>query len=160
MKKYLLFTALFIVANSASGDIKQGFWGVSSINSLSGAITLAAGTNVTITPSGNTLTISSAGGTGGGGGGIVRVVASTSANTTAGATALTDYVYFVSSSPTITMPTAVGNSNRYTIKNVGVGTVTIGTTSAQTIDGSSTITLPVRYTSVELVSNNANWDIL
>lgn len=33
--------------------------GVTSINSLTGAITLAAGTNITITPAGNTLTIAS-----------------------------------------------------------------------------------------------------
>lgn len=41
---------------------------VSTINGLSGAITLAAGSNITITPSGNTLTIAS---TGGGGGGAI-----------------------------------------------------------------------------------------
>lgn len=39
--------------------------GVSSLNTLTGAITLAAGTNTTITPSGNTLTISSTGSGGG-----------------------------------------------------------------------------------------------
>lgn len=37
---------------------------VSSINSLTGAVTLAAGSNITITPSGNTLTIASTGGGG------------------------------------------------------------------------------------------------
>lgn len=35
---------------------------VSSLNGLTGAVTLAAGTNVTITPAGNTLTIASSGG--------------------------------------------------------------------------------------------------
>lgn len=39
--------------------------GVSSLNSLTGALTLAAGSNITITPSGNTLTIASTGGGGG-----------------------------------------------------------------------------------------------
>lgn len=39
--------------------------GVSSINTLTGAITLAAGTNITLTPSGNTITIASTGGGGG-----------------------------------------------------------------------------------------------
>jgi len=39
----------------------SGAAGVSSINSLTGGVTLAAGTNVTITPSGQTLTISSYG---------------------------------------------------------------------------------------------------
>ena len=36
--------------------------GVTSVNSLTGAVTLAAGTNITITPSGNTLTIAASGG--------------------------------------------------------------------------------------------------
>ncbi|MFN7929030.1 MAG: hypothetical protein U0Y68_14000 [Blastocatellia bacterium] len=37
---------------------------VSGINGLSGNVTLAAGANVTLTPSGNTLTIAATGGTG------------------------------------------------------------------------------------------------
>ena len=42
-----------------------GAAGVTSLNGLSGAVTLAAGANVTITPSGNTLTIAAtAGGSG------------------------------------------------------------------------------------------------
>ena len=41
--------------------------GVESVNGKTGAITLAAGTNVTITDSGNTLTINASGGSGGSG---------------------------------------------------------------------------------------------
>lgn len=41
-----------------------GSGGVSSLNSLTGAVTLVAGTNITITPSGNNLTIDSTGGSG------------------------------------------------------------------------------------------------
>ena len=48
---------------------------VKSINSLKDEVTLAAGSNVSITPSGNTLTISSSGGTGGGD--ITAVIAGT-----------------------------------------------------------------------------------
>jgi hypothetical protein len=45
-------------------NFAAGGSGVSSLNTLTGAVTLAAGSNVTITPAGNTLTIaSSAGGT-------------------------------------------------------------------------------------------------
>lgn len=40
--------------------------GVSSLNGLTGNVTLAAGSNITITPSGNTLTIASTGGASGG----------------------------------------------------------------------------------------------
>jgi cell shape-determining protein MreC len=47
---------------------------VNTINGLFGAVTLAAGTNISITPSGQTLTIAS---TGGGGGDITSVTAGT-----------------------------------------------------------------------------------
>jgi hypothetical protein len=40
--------------------------GVSSLNSLTGPVTLAAGSNVTLTPSGSTITIAASGGGGGG----------------------------------------------------------------------------------------------
>lgn len=52
----------FFVAYPPAGG---GSSGVISVNGLSGALTLAAGANITITPSGNTLTISSSGGAGG-----------------------------------------------------------------------------------------------
>lgn len=47
--------------------ISGGTAGVTSLNSKTGAITLAGGTNVTITDSGNTLTINATGGGGGSG---------------------------------------------------------------------------------------------
>ena len=95
-----------------------------------------------------------------GGSGIARSVNIVSANTNAGATALTDYVYLASGTTTITMPTAVGNTNLYTIKNTGVNTVTIGTTSAQTIDGGGTALLKVQNTSLDLISNGSNWYVI
>ena len=96
-----------------------------------------------------------------GGSGVTRSVNSISSPTTAGATALTDYVYLVSGTTTLTLPTAVGNTNLYTVKNTGANTVSIATTSAQTIDGSaSPITLPVANTSLDLISDNANWRIV
>src|SRR4029077_9222285 len=95
----------------------------------------------------------------GGGSGITRSVNVISTPTTAGATAATDYVYLVSGTTTLTLPTAVGNTNLYTVKNVGTGVVTIATTSAQTIDGNSTITMATQFTSVDLISDSANWGI-
>jgi len=93
--------------------------------------------------------------------GITRSINSISSPATAGATALTDYVYFVSGTTTLTLPTAVGNTNLYTVKNAGVNTVSIATTSAQTIDGSaSPITLPVANTSLDLISDGSNWRIV
>lgn len=93
------------------------------------------------------------------GGSFTRSISNVSTNTSAGSAASTDYVYYVSGTTTITMPTAVGNTNRYTIKNVGVGVVTIQTVSGQTIDGSNPITLPVTNTSLDLISDNSNWRV-
>ena len=84
-----------------------------------------------------------------------------STNTAAGSAASTDYVYLVSGTTTITLPTAVGNTNRYTIKRVGTNTVSVATTSSQTIDGSSSpITINVQYVSLDLISDGSNWNII
>ena len=91
---------------------------------------------------------------------IRRSISSISTPTTAGSAAATDYVYFVSGTTTLTLPTAVGNTNLYTVKNTGVATVTIATTSAQTIDGSSSASLPVANTSLDLISDGSNWRIV
>lgn len=91
---------------------------------------------------------------------ISRSINSISSNTSAGSTAYTDYVYLASGTTTLTLPTAVGNTNLYTVKNTGSNTVTIATTSAQTIDGSSSATLPVANTSLSLISDNANWRVV
>lgn len=92
--------------------------------------------------------------------GNYTIISSVSVNTAAGSTAYTDYVYLASGTINITMPTAVGNTARYTIKNVGAGTVTIDTTGGETIDGSLTAPLPVQYTSLDLVSDGTNWNII
>lgn len=97
--------------------------------------------------------------TGGSGSGIVRVITSVSTNTAADAVAGTDYVYLCSGTMTITLPTAVGNTNLYTIKNVGTGVVTIAFTGGQTGDGSAILSMPVQYTSLDLISDTANFNI-
>ena len=86
-------------------------------------------------------------------------VNSISSPTTGGTTADTDYVYFVSGTTTLTLPTAVASTNTYYVKNVS-GTTTIATTSAQTIDGSASASLPVQYTSLTLASDGSNWNII
>lgn len=96
-----------------------------------------------------------------GAGGITRSVNTISTATGAGSTAATDYVYFVSGTTTLTLPTAVGNTNQYTVKRTDATLVTtIATTSAQTIDGASTFTLSTQYESVSLISNGSNWLIV
>jgi len=106
--------------------------------------------------------VSSGGGGGGGGGGgsgITRSIISTASNISGGATALTDYVYLISGTTLYTQPTAVSNTNRYTIKNTGVGTVTVGFSGGQTGDGSTTLPLTPN-SSVDLISDNSNWRII
>jgi hypothetical protein len=58
---------------------------------------------------------------------------------------------------TVTLPTAVGIKGRvYVITNSGAGTITVATTSSQTIMGASTLTV-TGGTSAMLQSTNANW---
>lgn len=120
-----------------------------------------AGSNVTITYANNDttkkvdITIAATGG----GGGTIRSINSISGNTTAGSTAGTDYVYLCSGTLILTLPTAVANTNQYTVKNVGTGVVTINTTSSQTIDGALTQVMPVQFTSIDAISDTANWNI-
>lgn len=125
-------------------------------------INFKAGSGITITYSANQttkytdVTISS----NGGGSGITRSIQTVAINTLAANAPSVDYVYLASGNVTITLPTTVGNSNLYTIKNIGAGTVTIDTTGGETIDGDATLILPLQFTSVDLISNNSgNWDI-
>ena len=89
------------------------------------------------------------------------VLQTVAANTNAGSLPSTDYVYLVNGAYTVTLPNAIGNTSRYDIKNIGTGTVQIATTSTQTIEGGAApISLPVKYTAVTLVSDNANWHLI
>lgn len=82
----------------------------------------------------------------------------TSARTLDGSDELVDCT---SGSFSVTLPTAVGFTREYTIKNTGTGVITLATTSSQTIDdqASGTITLN-QYDSYTLRSDGANWIIV
>jgi autotransporter family porin len=93
--------------------------------------------------------------------GYARSINTVSSNTSAGSAANTDYVYFSSGTVTITLPTAVGNTNFYTIKNTGTNSVSIGTTSSQLIDGSAgPLVITTQNQSYTLISDNSNWQIV
>ena len=62
-QKMLLGSNLQINSNTAITEILSG--AVTSLNGLTGGITLEAGSNITLTPVGNTITIASSGGNGG-----------------------------------------------------------------------------------------------
>ncbi len=63
---------------------------------------------------------------------------------------------------TITLPTAVGTHNIHSIKKTDSSTnaVTVATTSSQTIDGSTSAAIRVRYVTLTVVSDGSNWNII
>ncbi len=62
---------------------------------------------------------------------------------------------------TITLPSAVNFAGRiYTVKNSGTNTVTVATTSSQTIDASTNYVLASQWSKVTVQSTGANWIII
>jgi hypothetical protein len=76
----------------------------------------------------------------------------------------TDHIIFANGTFTVTLPTAVSITGRvYRIKNTGTGTITIATTSSQTmntVDGAVTTLLLSPGISFDLVSDGANWQVM
>ena len=68
------------------------------------------------------------------------------------------YTYLLASGAAVTMPTAVANQAVYHLKNIHTANLTIGTTSSQTIDGATTLTLAPDE-AVTLRGDNSNWRI-
>lgn len=93
--------------------------------------------------------------------GFPNVVAKTGAYT---ATAADDVILASGAAFTITLPTAVGiTGKQYYVKKTDstiANIITVGTTSAQTIDGATTVTLKTQYATVGVVSDGANWQLL
>lgn len=83
----------------------------------------------------------------------------TTQNVTAGSAIGTDYIFLCTGNCTITLPTAVSNANKYTIKNAGTGIITIVFTAGQNADDSTTISLNPGV-ALDFISNNTNWLIL
>lgn len=95
-----------------------------------------------------------------GGSGITRSVnIGQSGSVTGGSTILTDYVYIFTSTGTFTFPTAIGNTNRYSIINNSGVTISFATTSSQTVQGSTTGNI-LNGNSLEVISDNTNYRII
>jgi hypothetical protein len=80
-----------------------------------------------------------------------------STNTNAGNAANTDYVYLVTATCTLTLPSTVGNTNRYSVKIISPGAVC---TVSGNIDGATSAVLSTLYSSIDLVPNSGNYYIL
>lgn len=127
-------------------------------------INLKAGSNMTITTSVNDTTkrVDITFASSGGGGSVVgtsRSITTLTTSSVIGTTSGVDQVYLANGGIQITLPTAIGDTNLYTIKNVGTSSVLVNTTGGQTIDNDPTVIMPVRYTSVDLISDTANWNV-
>jgi hypothetical protein len=83
--------------------------------------------------SGNVLTsdgtnwTSAAGGGGGGGGGSARVTSTVTSAVTLGSAANTDYLVYIGSGGSVTLPTAVSNTSSFKLKNIDTTAKTIAT---------------------------------
>ena len=127
-------------------------------------INLKAGSNVTITYANNNttkkvdITIASTGG-GSSVAGTIRSIASTAVSSTVGEVAGTDYVVLATQGVKVTLPTAVLNTNQYTIKNVAASSVLVAPAGVETIDTSANLILATQFTSVDLISDGVGWNI-
>lgn len=140
-----------------NSDTKQWENGTVSVSGTGIVETIVAGANVTVdaTDPANPIVSASLPS----GSGIIRSVVITSGNYTASATAGTDYEYLIAGAHTTTLPTAVGNSNKYTFKNNHSANVTINPAGAQTIDGAASLSLGPQE-AIDLTSDNtSNWNI-
>jgi hypothetical protein len=89
-----------------------------------------------------------------------RSINRVSSSLLAGSTPQTDYIYIATNPIVITLPSVVGNNNRYTIKNLSVGEVTVVSQSGQLIDGNISVKIIDQYTSIDLVGDSQNWIII
>lgn len=158
VRKELLNRINNIGGGNMNRNISVG--GNSSMLSRYTDINLKAGSNVTLTYSNNNttkyldLTIAATGGAG-----TSRSISTVTVSSIIVATASTDIVVLANAGIQLTLPTAVSNTNLYTIKNIGTSSVLINTTGAETIDTALTLIMPVQFTSVDLISDSVNWNI-
>lgn len=97
---------------------------------------------------------------GAGGSGITRSTSVLSVSSTLAAVSATDYSFFPNVGINLTLPTAVGNTNRYTIKNMVASSVLVTAAAGQDIDGATTALLSNQFESIDLQSNGSVWGII
>lgn len=143
-----------VVPPDSGAPLTADFVTLSPDATLTGELVLTAGGGISITEIGDTVVIG-------------NTASSTSATVTTHTTDGTAVVGYnelnaTSGNVAVTLPTAVTNTGKvFNFKRMdGSGnTVTINTTSSQTIDGELTKTLVSQYESLTLYSNGTNWSI-
>ncbi len=123
--------------------------GVVSVNGQTGVVVLTSFSNVTL----NNATIN----------GVTNALVTKTANYTATTVDCTILGNAATGNITITLPTAASVAGRfYVVKKIDstANTVTVATTSAQTIDGQASKVLSIQYDGIQVQSDNANWVII
>lgn len=117
---------------------------------------LTLGTNLSITGT----TINAAGG----GSSTYTIVSQSGASYNATATADVTIILCdcTANAITINLPTAVSNTATYHIKKTdsSANAVTIDANSTETIDGGTTAVISAQYASVQLISDDTNWQVV
>lgn len=85
------------------------------------------------------------------------IISLTTQNVTAGNSIGTDYFYLCAGTCTITLPTAVGNTNLYTVINE-TGVTTMLFTAGQNANNSTSVVINTEV-ALNFISNNTNWRI-
>ena len=116
-------TGTVAVANGGTGSTTLTLNNVLLGNGTSALQAVAPGTTGNVLTS-NGTTWTSAAPTGGG---VSRVTSTITTATTLGAVANTEYLAYIASGGSVTLPTAVGNTSLYTLKNTDTTTKTIAT---------------------------------
>ena len=95
-----------------------------------------------------------------GGSGITRSVSVISVSSTFAEAAITDYVAFANVGIALTLPTALSNSNLYTVKNVSGSSIIVLAPTGQDIDGSANALMAVENESRDFISNGSIWGVV
>jgi len=122
-------------------------------------VSLTAGSGISISGTYPSFTITNTGGSGGGGYTVSTKTGTYTETATSGEVILLGDT--TSGAFTITLPTAVSNIAKITVKKIaGSATLTVDGNGSQTIDGGLTASIVRVYESITLVSDNANWHII
>lgn len=87
-------------------------------------------------------------------------VTTRSSSYTETATSGIQVILVTGASVVVTLPSAIGNTAQFNFKLTVTGTMTLNATGGQTIDGGSSAVTSVQYTSIALVSDGANWQVI